>query len=179
VYTGIEGPFTARSAHHGCKYLIGFIDAKTHEGVAYGMHDLNEVWQRTVEHLAWVRNQRVSGEVEIQTVRNGTYDPVGYTTLQADSHSVYRNDKYCEMVREKFGCKLQYSPPYDQHRNGMIERWWRTTGCRAKALLFAQELPNNYWYWAYMNAARCHNLIGTSANPDRKSPHEMKTGPHG
>jgi hypothetical protein len=176
VFTDIEGPFPVKSAYNGYRYLIGFICAKTHEGRVYGMHTLGEVATMTVEYLTWVRNQRESGEIEIETVREGTFDPVGYTTLQADSHSVYRSAKFRDSMQRDFGTKLQFSPPYDQSRNGMIERFWRTIGCRARALMFAQELTAEYWYWAYQHAVRCHEIVGTSANAGGVSPYEAKTG---
>ena len=55
----------------------------------------------TVEYLTWVRNQRESGEIEVETVREGTFDPVGYTTLQADSHSVYRSAKFRDAMQRR------------------------------------------------------------------------------
>ena len=176
VYTDIAGPFPERSAHNGFKYVIGFIDAKTHEGTIYGMHRLDEVKSCTEQFLSYVRHQRVTGNVEVQVVRNGVYDPIGYTTLQTDSHSVYRSAAFQELVENRFKAKLQHSPPYFQSKNGMIERFWKTIGCRARAMLFAAELPNSYWFWAYQHAARVHQLLGTSSNPDRKSPWEMKHG---
>jgi hypothetical protein len=176
VFTDIAGPFPERSAYNGYTYLIGFICAKTHEGTIYGMHSLNDVKACTEKYLSWIRNQRVTGQVEVTSVRDGVYDPIGYTTLQTDSHSVYRSDEFKALVENRFKASLQHSPPYEQHKNGMIERYWRTIGCRARAMLIAGKCPNNYWFWAYQQAARCHNLLGTSANDGRKSPFEAKLG---
>ena len=176
VYTDIEGPFPERSLWNGYKYLIGFIDAKSHEGIIYGMHNLDQVREKTVEYLNYVRGQKIKYEIGLETVRFGTLDPVSYTTLQADSHSVYRSEKFKQTMLRLFQVKIQHSPPHDQSRNGMIERFWRTLGCRARAIMFAQNLPNGYWYWAYQHAARCHQVIGTSANENNKSPYEVVTG---
>ena len=175
VFTDIAGPFPIKSAYNSYMYIIGFIDAKTHEGTIYGMHTLDDVKACTEKFLSWVRTQRVTGQVEVTPV-GGVFDPIGYTTLQTDSHSVYRSEAFKALVQSRFGAKLQHSPPYAQDKNGLIERFWRTIGCRARAMLFARELPANYWFWAYQHAARCHSLIGTSSNEGRKSPYEMKTG---
>ena len=176
VFTDICGPFPIRSAYNGYKYIIGFICAKTHEGTIYGMHSMDDVKACTEKYLSWVRNQRVTGKVEVTAVRDGVYDPLGYTTLQSDSHSVYRSAAFKEMVENRFKVELQHSPPHDQSRNGMIERFWRTLGCRARAMMIASSAPTNYWFWAYLQASRVHDLIGTSSNEGRKSPFEMKGG---
>ena len=180
IFTDIQGPFPVRSLYNGFKYVIGFIDAKTHEGKIYGMHSLEDVTDCTVAYLTYVRTQKIMLNakyvVQVEATRNGTFDPVSYTTLQGDSHSVYRGAEFRRKIHSKFNVKLQHSAPYEQHQNGMIERWWKTLGCRARALMFAQRLPNGYWYWAYQHAARCHQIIGTSANEGDISPYEMKTG---
>lgn len=176
VFTDIEGPFPVRSLWNGYKYLIGFIDAKSHECKIYGMHKLDEVEEKTVQYLNYVRGQKIKYEIGLETVRHGTLDPVSYTTLQGDSHSVYKSAAFRRTMHRLFQVTLQYSPPHDQSRNGMIERLWKTLGCRARAIMFAQRLEAGYWYWAYQHAARCHQVVGTSANEKGLSPYEVTTG---
>ena len=77
VFSDIAGPFPVRSAWNGYKYVIGFICAKTHEGIIYGMHSLDEVQSCTTTYLSWVRGQRIRGEVEVVRARDGVYDPIG------------------------------------------------------------------------------------------------------
>ena len=110
VFTDIEGPFPVRSLWNGFKYVIGFIDAKSHEGRIYGMHDLNQVTERTTEYLNYVRGQKVKYEVNLEVVREGTLDPISYTTLQGDSHSVYKSQNFKNMLRRLISCEATTQP---------------------------------------------------------------------
>ena len=144
VFCDIAGPFPTTSAVNGYKYVIGFIDAKTSTSWVAPMHTQRDVQKWTERFLVWVRNQKVDGDVSLELVRDGMWDPVAGMTIQTDSASVFRSDGFRNLVENRFRCQVQQSPPYEQSKNGKIERLWRTLGESAKAMMLAR--PRNRWH---------------------------------
>ena len=180
-FADVAGPFNDPSHHGGYKYVLGFICATTHTLKIYPLHTLKEVQQETKCFLSWllrtrkersVRNQ----DIQLDVVRDGLFDVMSGGVIQTDSASYFRSKTFTKLVNDEYATTLRHSPPIDQSRNGMIERAWLTLHTSAQAMRAAQRLGPKYWWWSWQHAAEIHDVTRTSANIDRMSPFEARTG---
>lgn len=160
TYSDVAGPFTPTSLS-GKKYIVVFIDGATRFAWLYLMANVSEV----VSHFrTFVRDAQAAGIV----FGSGSL-------LHADNASVYRGRSMAEVLGE-FKMTLRTSPPYTPQRNGVAERFWRSTVDAARVLVAAAKLPKTWWGAAVLHACFVRNVLPTTAHADGASPHEKLTG---
>ena len=110
------------SVHHGYRYELAVVDAKTGTGFLIPMHTLLDVTDAMAKAMVHIRaTPRREGDVSTVFERGGLYDPVGMCTVQSDSAAYFRAEPFQRMLR-RFGAHFQRSAPYQQSRNGIVER---------------------------------------------------------
>ena len=57
------------------------------------------------------------------------------------------------------GTILECAPPRHQHKNGLVERNWRTVVRMARSWLTASLLPSSFWYFAIRRAVEVSNYM--------------------
>ena len=180
-FADVAGPFNESAHHGGYNYVLGFICATTHTIRIYPLHNLKEVQQETKCFLNWLLRTRKerstrNRDIQLDIVRDGLFDVMSGGVIQTDSASYFRSKSFTKLVNDEYGTTLRHSPPVDQSRNGMIERAWLTLHTSAQAMRAAQRLGPKYWWWSWQHAAEIHDITRTSANVDRMSPYEARTG---
>ena len=173
MHTDVAGPFHVPSAADNFRYLLAFVDAKTGSSKTYGMRTLSETAERTKHFLHWVKTQ-TTPQPDL-TATGKLLDPVHKLKLQTDCASYFRSNAYRNVLRDAPGCTitLQQSPPYEQSKNGMVERHFQTLVTTGNAMRYAANLPPEYWYWSFRHASFLYDLRARGA---RKSPYEERTG---
>ena len=105
--------------------------------------------------------------------------------VASNGHTVqrFRTDRGREFVNEDvitfindIGIREEYSMPYNQAQNGVVERRHRFIAGLARSMLRDSGLPHTLWAEAYLNAATTINKIMPSRIEPRKSREEMWTG---
>jgi deoxyuridine 5'-triphosphate nucleotidohydrolase len=71
------------------------------------------------------------------------------------------------------GIKIQASPPYRQHQNGLVERHWKTVVSMARNWLTSQLLPSKYWYFAVKRACEVQNILPIKHDDKITTPYEL------
>jgi hypothetical protein len=70
--------------------------------------------------------------------------------------------------------KVESSPPYRQHQNGLVERHWQTLVNMARNWLKSSMLPMEYWYFAISKrACEVSNLLPITRNDKTTTPYEL------
>jgi hypothetical protein len=69
--------------------------------------------------------------------------------------------------------KIESSPPYRQHQNGLVERQWQTLVNMARNWLKSSMLPMEYWYFAIKRACEVSNLLPVTRNDKITTPYEL------
>jgi hypothetical protein len=69
--------------------------------------------------------------------------------------------------------KIEASPPYRQHQNGLIERHWKTVVAMARNWLTSNLLPSKYWYFAVKRACEVLNVMPVKHNQKITTPFEL------
>ena len=68
--------------------------------------------------------------------------------------------------------KIESSPPYRQHQNGLVERHWQMITCMARNWLTHAMLPTKYWYLAVRRAIEVANIMPIKINNQVNTPYE-------
>ena len=55
--------------------------------------------------------------------------------------------------------KIEASPPYRQHQNGLVERHWQSILAMSQNWLRSAMLPTKYWYFAVKRAVEVLNMM--------------------
>jgi dUTPase len=64
------------------------------------------------------------------------------------------------LINEKI--KIESSPPYRQHQNGLVERNWQSIVRMSRNWLTSSMLPSAYWYFAVKRATEIGNILPTN-----------------
>ena len=92
---------------------------------------------------------------------------------------IIRTDFDCKLIRGKVkdlftkaGIKVEASPPYRQHQNGLVERHWQTIIAMTRNWLTSAQLPSKYWYFAVKRACEVLNMMPIIINNKLTTPFE-------
>jgi hypothetical protein len=55
--------------------------------------------------------------------------------------------------------KIEASPPYRQHQNGLVERHWQTIVAMTRNWLTSAQLPTKYWFFCIKRACEVLNML--------------------
>eukprot|EP00043_Microstomoeca_roanoka_P020364 m.246374 g.246374 ORF g.246374 m.246374 type:complete len:1365 (-) comp17152_c1_seq2:996-5090(-) len=101
-----------------------------------------------------------------------------FTCLQTDSDVIFMSGDFKKLTRQHVQ-RQQYSPPYTQAQNGLVERHVRTISDMVRTMLHATQLPGSYWSLAANHAVYLINHLPRSSLDDR-TPSQVLTGrtPH-
>ena len=164
VQMDICGPFPIKSKRDGFKYLIAFID-NTGTVKVYGVRGLENVSERVLAYLDWVAAQqgelmhKPTCEITEAALKEGVLGPltggrIHHMNLQSDSASYFRAAKLRRELREHpITVNLSQSAPYEQAKNGRVERVFQTLIQRGAAMRYTHNLPPEYWCWPCRHAA--------------------------
>ena len=79
------------------------------------------------------------------------------------------------LIEEKI--KVESSPPYRQHQNGLVERNWQSLVNMSRNWMTSNLLPSTYWYFALKRASEVGNILPTNHIKDTiTTPHELVFG---
>jgi len=145
IHSDIIGPIN--DSYTGKRYIITFIDEKSHKSWIYLMRKKSEAIDIIIKFI----NQL-----------NNTFDGKNVKIFKSDNAKEYKNKKIIEFCEEK-GIRKVYSPPYSPENNGIAERFNQTLISCAKTLLFWSKLSENFWDYAVMYANYLYN----------KTPHQV------
>ena len=68
--------------------------------------------------------------------------------------------------------RIESSPPYRQHQNGLVERHWQSMVSMARNWLTQSMLPVKYWFFAIKRAAEVMNMMPIKIDTLLTTPHE-------
>jgi deoxyuridine 5'-triphosphate nucleotidohydrolase len=69
--------------------------------------------------------------------------------------------------------RIESSPPYRQHQNGLVERHWQTIVNMARNWLKSSMLPVDYWYFAIKRACEVSNMMPLKRQDKVTTPYEI------
>lgn len=72
--------------------------------------------------------------------------------------------------------RLESSPPYRQHQNGLVEHHWQTIVAMACNWLKSAMLPAKYWYFAIKRASEVTNILPVKRGNKIITPHKEVYG---
>ncbi|EJD32559.1 rve-domain-containing protein, partial [Auricularia subglabra TFB-10046 SS5] len=153
----VWGPAPTRSIN-GDRYLFTFTDGKTRHTVAY----FGKTKDEALNHF---KSYKIL--VKTQTGRD-------LKSLRSDGGGEYVNGSFRTFLNEH-GIRHETTAPYSPSQNGISERLNRTIVERARAMLFAHELPRFLWAEAVSYATHLKNRSPTRAL-DGMTPTEAFTG---
>jgi hypothetical protein len=167
----VSGPHQ-KSKYHGHKYAVGFKDYKTGTGIMIFTPDVKadtianaiKLWASEVKHLT-------------EEIPEDMY----FLPNQRDNKRIITDSAQgfkCREVTNAFrqaGVKQHwFSPPHDQHLNGLIERWFGVIDRSAKAMRLAANMSADMWPEAWQYAVQLHDILPTAGNPDNHSPYQAR-----
>jgi hypothetical protein len=92
---------------------------------------------------------------------------------------IIRTDFDAKLIRGKVkdlftakGIKVEASPPYRQHQNGLVERHWQTIIAMTRNWLTSAQLPSKYWYFAVKRACEILNIMPIKIGAKLTTPFE-------
>ena len=68
---------------------------------------------------------------------------------------------------------IESAPPRQQHKNGLVERNWRTVIRMARSWLSSALLPSSFWYHAVKRAIEVSNYLPVTLNGITTTPFEL------
>ena len=68
---------------------------------------------------------------------------------------------------------MECAPPRHQHKNGLVERNWRTVVRMARSWLTASLLPSSFWYFAIRRAVEVSNYMPVNSKGIITTPFEL------
>jgi hypothetical protein len=96
---------------------------------------------------------------------------------------IIRTDFDAKLIRGKVkeiftqaGIKVEASPPYRQHQNGVVERHWQTIIAMTRNWLTSAHLPSKYWYFAVKRACEILNIMPIKIGGKITTPFEEMYG---
>ena len=69
--------------------------------------------------------------------------------------------------------RIEASPPYRQHQNGLVERHWQAILAMSRNWLRSSLLPTKYWYFAVKRAVEVSNIMPTKHKKIVTTPFEL------
>ena len=68
--------------------------------------------------------------------------------------------------------KIQSSPPYRQHQNGLVERHWQTVVAMTRNWLTSAQLPSKYWFFCIKRACEVLNMLPIDIDNRTTTPYQ-------
>ena len=78
-----------------------------------------------------------------------------------------------ELYFTPLGTTIESAPPKHQHKNGLVERNWRTVIRMARSWLSSALLPSSFWYHAVKRAIEVTNYLPVTLNGITTTPFEV------
>jgi hypothetical protein len=66
--------------------------------------------------------------------------------------------------------RVEASPPYRQHQNGLVEIHWQTIIAMARNWLTSAQLPSKYWFFGIKRACEVLNMLPIKINGETTTP---------
>ncbi len=71
------------------------------------------------------------------------------------------------------GTKIESAPPHMQHKNGLVERNWRSIVRMARSWLSSALLPSSFWFYTVKRAVETSNYLPVTLNGQVTTPFEI------
>ena len=140
----------------GIKYTLLLVDKRSRYKLVYGLKNLKSSLLQAMKKFL---------------TDCGTIPSI----LRTDFDSKLMGGKVGELL-ESHRIKVQSSPPYRQHQNGLVERHWQTVVNMARNWLTSSLLPSRFWFHAIKRACEVCNILPTTHMPDISTPHSIQFG---
>jgi hypothetical protein len=147
------GPCTAIG---GIKYTLLFVDKKSRYKLVYGLKNLKSSLLKAMKKFL---------------TDCGTKPSI----LRTNFDSKLMGGQVGDLL-ESNKIKVQSSPPYRQHQNGLVERHWQTVVSMARNWLTSSLLPSRFWFFAIKRACEVCNILPTSHMDSITTPHTLQFG---
>jgi dUTP pyrophosphatase len=118
------GPCTAIG---GIKYTLLAVNKKTRQKLIYGLTNLKESLYTAMNRFLIQCGQKP-------------------TLIRTDFDRKLIGGKVRQLLDER-QIAIEASPPYRQHQNGLVERYWQTIVSMTRNWLQAALLPSKYWFF--------------------------------
>lgn len=157
VHVDICGPISGKS-FGGAQYFITFIDDYSRYSHTYILKHKSEAYEVFVEYLALVKRQ-TGCKLKV---------------LRSDNGGEFISNRFQQLCIEA-GILQQFTVVYTSQQNGVVEKNHQDKQASAKSMLYAANLPIQFWAEAIMCATNIMNRLPTSAVDDM-TPYEAFTG---
>lgn len=144
VHMDLVGPVRV-IAYTSCRYALTLVDDYSRYARVYTLSEKTEPLRYFKEYNAVVEN------------RFGR--PV--LRLRVDNGTEFKNTEFEEYCSTK-GITVEFVPPYSPESNGRIERYNRTIVERARAMLLASDVRDQFWPEALYAACYVYNRVANS-----------------
>ncbi len=137
----------------GITHTLLVVDRATRHKFVYGLKNLTTSLHAAIQQLIL----DCDGKIKL---------------LRTDFDKKLISGKSKSILREK-GIKIEASPPYRQHQNGLVERHWQTVVNMSRNWLRSSLLPTKYWYFAMKRACEVCNILPVKKGKIITTPHEL------
>lgn len=104
----------------------------------------------------------------------GTHGYLDIECIQADAHSQFTADQFCEHCRQS-GIHLVLAAPKKQYKNHLAEHSWQTVSTMGRSMLVQAWLPDTFMYHALVYATYIFNILPVRGLLDDQ---EIPSTPH-
>ena len=135
----IDIGFGPCNAIGGIKYTLLAVNKKTRTNLVFGLKNLTTSLLKAMKEFLLVcgpKPEIIRTDFDAKLIRG----PV--KQLLTDSH-----------------IKIEASPPYRQHQNGLVERHWQTIVAMTRNWLTSAQLPTKYWFFCIKRACEVLNML--------------------
>lgn len=145
IHTDVVGPITP-AAHDGKRFMVTFIDDRTHFSVVYIIERKSEVFGLFKEYMAMAT----------------THFERKMARIRFDNGGEYISNEFKAFCRDN-GIRMEYTVPETPEQNGVAERFNRTLLDKARSMVEESNLPKSFWSEALLTANYVTNRSPTRA----------------
>ena len=142
LHMDLQGPLATSLA--GYCYSLGIVDCHSRSGWKFYLKTKDETSNNVISFVT---------EIETQTGKK-------VKRIRCDGGSEFLNKELKAFAKKK-GIVIETSAPYTQQQNGVAERFNRTTGEHALAMLKEAGMSNGFWPEAHEYASYVQNRSPT------------------
>ena len=159
----------------GYRYFLLCIDEAEHIGWAKPLKSKDKAYEAWVEYA----NTQLNGRqpTDMICLQGPTNVGPPRHRLHSDADSVFRSAKF-QRFNAGVGIRQSFSRPYAKNDSPLIERYVRTIRGRAKTMLKASGLGDEFWVPAVAHSVQLTNMLPTKACKGL-APHEHYLGADG
>ena len=137
----------------GGRYILLLVDKCTRFKFVYGLKNL------TTSLLEAIKRFRMNCKIKPKLIRTDFDNKL----ISGEVEKYLLNEKI----------KIEASPPYRQHQNGLVERHWQSILAMSRNWLRSAMLPTKYWFFAVKRAVEVLNMMPIKHKEKITTPYEQ------